>query len=304
MDFTFQLPDMTDETQKRYVQLFESAWTGDLATTKQLTLLPWKSSNGDDQPPLKIAVTDQHRLSPFSIAVLRGHLDLATSILEIAQAQYVPPEQPKRERHRMTDGDDEDDDDDSSSDIQVVSELVDETFTIETVGQVSLQTQSRIKPLDMMLWPSPVHLFGGDRAVASSKSSVSAPSNLLQYAVFYGDGNLLDYLLTLAEKYTKLGSTADSDDAVQFFALPNDVYKHCIALDLPHVLAKLIKRTGAGLPIDQLVKQSGVEVKEKSKYYQGLSVYGKKRQDWAARGRGYRRNYSNMSPLNNSRPPL
>lgn len=306
VEFVFQLPDLTDETQERYMRLFESAWTGDQRTVKELTLLPWKSSDGEDQPPLKITTTDQHKLSPFSIAVLRGHLDLATTVMEIAQAQYLPPDAPKRERHRLAaaaDGGD-DDEEGSDSDVQIVSELVDETFTVETVGQVSTQTKSQVKPVSMILWTIPVQAFGRNRPTATSKSSIPAPTNMLQFAVHFGNEALLDYLLSLGEKYTKLASPSDSDDAEKFFAIPDNVYRHAIALDLPHILAKLIKRTGAGIPMDQLIKQSGVEIKEKSKYYQGLSVYGKKRQDWAAKGPRYRRNYSSFSPLNSSRPPL
>jgi hypothetical protein len=47
----------------------------------------------------------------------------------------------------------------------------------------------------------------------------------------------------------------------------------------------IIKRTGAGIPLDHLVKKSGVEIKKKPRYYQGLTVYGKKRKDWANAGR-------------------
>lgn len=43
------------------------------------------------------------------------------------------------------------------------------------------------------------------------------------------------------------------------------------------MLALIIKRTGAGIPLDHLVKKSGVELKQKPRYYQGLTVYGKKR---------------------------
>lgn len=299
VEFNFQLPDMTDEAQTRYMRLFEAAWTGDQKTVKELTLLPWKLADGEDQPPLKIAVIDQLRLSPFAIAILRGHLNLATLMMEIAQAQYVPSDAPKRERHRLADVR-EDDDEDSNSDMEIISELVDETFTIETVGQVSTQTQSRIEPVKMLLWEAPVDLFQDTRS-APIRSSVGPPSNLLEFAVHYRDEDLLDFLLSLGEKYAKQSS---SDSGENFFAIPDDVYQHAIALDLPHMLSKLIKRTGAGIPMDQLVKQSGIEITEKSKYYQGLSVYGKKRKDWAARGSKHQRNYSNLAPLNMSRPPL
>lgn len=302
MEFNFQLPDLTEETTDRYIRLFEAAWTGDQKLVKELTLLPWKSIEGEDRPPLKIAVTDQHRLSPFAVAVLHENRDLATLMMEIAQAQYVPPDAPTPKRHRLANVDDGDAvHSDSDSDMQIVSELVDANFTIETVGQVSTQTQSRVLPFTMISWATPVQHFCSSRTSSSGEPSNPAPTSLLQFAVHSGNEDLLDYLLDLGEKYTRLSS---SDDVEKFFVIPNDVYEYAISTDHPHMLSKLIKRTGAGIPMDQLVKQSGVEVKGKSKYYQGLLVYGKKRQDWAARGSEYRRNYSYSPPANSSRPPL
>lgn len=36
-----------------------------------------------------------------------------------------------------------------------------------------------------------------------------------------------------------------------------------------------------GIPLNELVQKSGIEIKTKPRYYQGLSVGGKKRADWA-----------------------
>jgi hypothetical protein len=36
-----------------------------------------------------------------------------------------------------------------------------------------------------------------------------------------------------------------------------------------------------GIPLNELIATSGIEVKTKPRYYQGLSVGGKKRADWA-----------------------
>lgn len=51
------------------------------------------------------------------------------------------------------------------------------------------------------------------------------------------------------------------------------------------MLAEVIKRTGAGLPLEEMVKDSGIKIEEPPEYYQGLTVYGKKRSDWADAGR-------------------
>jgi hypothetical protein len=47
------------------------------------------------------------------------------------------------------------------------------------------------------------------------------------------------------------------------------------------MLSIMVKSTGVGIPLNALVKKSGVELETKPKYYQGLSVGGKKRADWA-----------------------
>lgn len=36
-----------------------------------------------------------------------------------------------------------------------------------------------------------------------------------------------------------------------------------------------------GIPLNELVQEIGIEIKSKPKFYQGLSVGGKKRADWA-----------------------
>ncbi|KAL9041713.1 MAG: hypothetical protein Q9214_004013, partial [Letrouitia sp. 1 TL-2023] len=61
------------------------------------------------------------------------------------------------------------------------------------------------------------------------------------------------------------------------------------ALENGHIeaLAELIRYTGAELPLDAMVKHSGVEDTEKPRYYQGLSIRGRKMTAWA-RERGER----------------
>ncbi len=61
----------------------------------------------------------------------------------------------------------------------------------------------------------------------------------------------------------------------------------------------MIKISGAELPLEILVKQSGVQEEEKPKYYQGLSIGGKKMTKWARERGG-----SGHDTLNESTPPL
>ncbi|KAM3416213.1 hypothetical protein BST61_g7819 [Cercospora zeina] len=339
LEFYFQLPDLTDEAQARYLKLFEAAWSGDLKMVKELTLTPWKNEEGKDQPPLKMATKDQFDLSPFHIAVLHGNLELASAMMEVAAAQYQPVDKTENRRYKIDGGDSDhgSEDDSECSDAALYSEIVDEDFTVENVGEVSMQVKSRNPPLIMLLWEAPVadflggplrsspanssgfsyfgprrqHTMAGKRTNSGSlKASsqylsaeklevVGRPLNLIQFALHMDDQDLLTTLLSLGRQYTERYVDADDENAKRFFAVSEDDFLEAIKLDRPHLVAEMIKRTGAGIPLDALVRKSGVEIVDKPKYYQGLSVYGKKRKDWA--DRGHEQVYQ---PFEAHRPPL
>ncbi len=147
------------------VRRFNASFTGDLETIKTLTLTSWDEAK--EEAPLKIAVYDQRRNNPFSIALSRGHYDVAKGILEIVKAQYAPEEKPKtRYRMQAADEDSEYSDDNSecseesgsSADTnpRIHSQIVDAQFTIENIGQVSMKVNSRTKPLEVVGWASPL----------------------------------------------------------------------------------------------------------------------------------------------------
>ncbi|KAI5356788.1 Putative ankyrin repeat-containing domain superfamily [Septoria linicola] len=340
--YTFRVSDLTDETHARYMRLFESSWSGDIPAVKQLTLTQWKNEDDVDQPPLRVATQDQHGLSPFHIAVLSGHLELASAIMEIAKAQYQPPDAPKKRRYGVNGGvddeyDSDDDLDDDDSEVPLYSELVDEEFTVENVGEVSTQVKSRVKPLAMLRWNAPVedfmggplrsspqngdglsyfgprrqHTMAGKRTNTGSLKAASntiseekrkiigPPRNLIQFALHNDDHDLLAFILSLGQQYTRSEVEDDDDGAKRYFTIDDADFLEAIKLDQPHLVAEIIKQTGAGIPLDQLVRKSGVDIAEKPKYYQGLSVYGKKRKDWADRGRE-----QIYQPTENNRPPF
>ncbi len=140
---------------------FNAAFNGDLETIKSLTLGSWDDAK--EEAPLKIAVHDQHRNNPFSLAYTRGHYDVAKAILEIAQAQYVPEEAAKT-RYTMEANEENSeysDDSDCSDSESVLStgshpriyrQIVDAQFTIENIGEVSMKVNSRTKPMEMIGW--------------------------------------------------------------------------------------------------------------------------------------------------------
>jgi hypothetical protein len=67
------------------------------------------------------------------------------------------------------------------------------------------------------------------------------------------------------------------DEPPSFYAFPVTLFREAVQLGRVELLAEIIRRTGAGLPLENLVKQTGMEMKVKPRYYQGLTVYGSKR---------------------------
>ncbi|EKG11707.1 hypothetical protein MPH_11200 [Macrophomina phaseolina MS6] len=298
--FGFRVPDLTEKKRDGYIKLFNAAWDGDLLAIKRLTLTFW----GDlrDQFPLKIAVTDQNDLSPFHIAILRGHIDCAKGILEIAAAQYKPKEKEINERYTM----DQDSDDESSqaseatedeSNIKVFREIVDDQFTIENIGEVSTQVRSNISPLAFFDWFCPIPQIQSKESNSIVVGLTSHPlagewersqaGNLFQYAIERDDLDLLKTLLSWGADYTaQFAQTDDEQVTAPFYTRIGSDLDFALRRSRIRCLDELIKQTGIGLPLDKLVKESGIEIVEKPKYYQGLSIHGKKRADWAAAGRG------------------
>ena len=134
----------------------------------------------------------------------------------------------------------------------------------------------------------------------ASAKRIPKPSNLIQLAIYNDDSELLTYLLDLGEDYFKSEALQDEETAKRLFAISHRDFEYALEADHAHLLADIIKRTGAGIPLNQLVQKFGVEIKGKPKFYQGLSVHGRKRQDWADAGRGY----MGHDHVENYRPPV
>ena len=341
IEIKFQLGDLTGDAQARYESLFEAAWSGNIKAVKQLTLVSWKDGNKEDQPPCRIDVRDQHNITPFGIAVLNGHFELGTAIMDVAKAQHVSADPDKQQRYGIDPGDSEDEDDGSDDDVQLYSEIVDDEFTIENIGEVSVQVKSRTTPLQLLEWNYPVNDFVKSHAVqgndargtgfsyfgprkssttmagkrtntgstkapspphSSEQSSrhIPRPSNLMQLALHNNDSELLTFLLGLGRDYFKVGMSEDALPMKSSYNFRENEFKYALQVGRSHLIAEIIKHTGAGLPLNQLAKKYGIEMKERPKYYQGLSVHGTKRRDWADAGR----NTMGYEPIQSQRPPL
>ncbi|RYP56917.1 hypothetical protein DL769_009824 [Monosporascus sp. CRB-8-3] len=294
-DFDFIFKGANDITNKRrvaYIELFEAAWAGDLEKIKSLTLAPFDG----DEPPLKIAVLDPKGNNPFSLALLKGHFSTAKAILEIAQAQWAPKEEEKA-RYRMTrneDADSYESESESDDEPEIYKEIVKDQLTIDNIGHASTQVKSDVLAATLINWVVPTFVMLPDGTVKRNKGS----QNLLTFAMTENDTERFKFLVEVEIHYAS--KTPETEEGTsRFFTFSGEQFCGAVKLGRTDMLADMIKRTGAGMPLEDLVKKSGVEIKVKPRYYQGLTVYGKKRADWASKGRNLV-----TKPAGTKAPPL
>ncbi|OAG06714.1 ankyrin [Paraphaeosphaeria sporulosa] len=303
--FDFSVPDLTDERRDAYSKLFQAVWDNDLETVKSLTLAPWGHNS-----PLKISVQDGQRNSIFAIAVIRGHLDLARALVEICYAQFQPPEDDdvKKSRYRLANEDEDDESD--MSDIAVLEETVDDRFTIENIGELSTQVKSDISPIQFMAgqvqaWNYVKHFlpekqitYGIDNRKVDIASKRDSTCSLRSWALITNDRPLFSFLLDLDFEWTdRLAMKLDGSSGIPSFSGCD--FHLAVEYGRTELLADMIKHAGAGIELESFVKNSGVKYREKPKFYQGLSVHGKKRPAWINAARG---TYS--QGVSDSVPPL
>lgn len=261
----------------------QAAWTGDIGTIKSLTLQAWGPNN--EQAPLNMAIFDDSRNSPFSIAFLRGHYQTAKAILEIIRAQWSAPEKEKvryKMQSREEDEEDEEEEDDegeSDNELRIVSETIDQAFTIDDIGKVSMQVKSHTRPIDVIRAQAPGIVKKKDGSI-----QFGATLSLFVHVINDEDTAGLKVLLGLVSDYEQTETTGDEDESVKRFNLESNDFLSAVQSGNTEALSLLIKRTGAGIPLDHLVKKSGAELKQKPRFYQGLTVYGKKRYENSIQG--------------------
>ncbi|KAG8421227.1 hypothetical protein J3458_003122 [Metarhizium acridum] len=294
--------DMTEARRDGYIELMEAAWSGNLERIKELTLQAWGTRR--DQPPLKIVISDNDNNSPFSIAFLHGRFDVAKAILEIVKAQWSPADKDEvRYRTKQDPPDDQDDyysdedaSEESNSEPQLESRVVDKNFTIEDIGQVSMQVKSSITPLQHLCDSvSTFNVRDGEASKAKRNRRT-----LFQHVMENDNVSGLKVLLDMAQHFSEEKTSSNhADEASSKFTFSERDFRWAVEHGKTQMLSLIIKRTGAGVPLDHLVKKSGVEVREKPRYYQGLTVHGEKRKDWANAGRNVVSRTSGMKT-----PPL
>lgn len=299
----FRDPESVDDREQALRQLFQACWTGDVETIKSYTLAAW-SIDGEHFPPLKITTLDKAGFSTFHICVLRGHHEAVRLVLEISRIQYAPAGKTGKTRYTLNgSGCDDDGSLNEDGDIEIHAEIVDDQFTIDNIGEIHFQVKSQTTPLSFLQFSCPLSTQSetgaldllsrmlADTACESSDlpelSLSRGPNNLFQLAIYRNDLKLLSFLIDLAEDQAarKLPGS-DERDKANFFEFARADFVYALRFGQPDLLSEITRRTGADIPLNALIKISGVEVKEPPKFYQGLSVHGKKRADWAEAERG------------------
>ena len=107
--------------------------------------------------------------------------------------------------------------------------------------------------------------------------------SLIHYAIVKNDMKMLQFLLKLGRD---LMARKDGEETSKVFTIRDDDFTVAVKLGRTEMIGELIKVTGQAMPLNKMVASSGVNLEEEPRYYQGLSVYGKKRKDWAVRGQG------------------
>lgn len=174
----------------------------------------------------------------------------------------------------MRKGEDAEESDDEGSDDdepQIYQEIIDDHFTVEDIGRVSMQVKSKVQPLAMLGWNmAPFEYKDGKFEKFSSTKCC-----FLKHIIDNNDRNGLKYYYDLTVHFA--GQHKDDDDGnSQPVVFPRSIFLQAVESGRIELVTDMIKFAGAGLPLEQLVKRTGVELVEKPRYYQGLTVYGKK----------------------------
>ncbi|KAL8671283.1 MAG: hypothetical protein Q9168_004223 [Polycauliona sp. 1 TL-2023] len=297
----------SEEVLAGYLQLFEAAWEGDIEQIKALTLAPW----GPDlkMKPLHVSTADAKGFTPFAIALYRRHFATAKTIIGIANAQFKDPEDDNhsQRRYAIASEDESSNSDDSDSDnLDITYEIVDNTYSYDNVAALQESVGSRISEKEALKcvgssWNNGMAaLTEGRNPYEIFQETLRSNSNsymsLSRYAIVSRDMEILRCWLQCCQEAMKMKGNSRPTH------VPYDVIDLKIALERGFVeeVAELIKNLGAELPLDALIKKSGVEKNVKPKYYQGLSIGGKKMTGWAREHGGH----SAQSAMSESTPPV
>lgn len=328
VEMTFQVQfqvSASDKLLDGYLQLFEAAWEGDNHKIKELTLANWGPDG--DRKPLHVTTQDKRGFTPFAIAMYRHHFESAKLILGIADAQFKEPEkQTTSRRYQIADddseysGDSENDEDDEG--LRLSSQVIDDTYTYD-IASLQESVGSSVSAMEMLEKTCEVWWLL-DKPEAEARSIAGTGSVNLE-------GNLRDGLSASRVYEDILSSSTYTRFSFGRFALVNRElglfrfwlqccqaalnmkrkndritgsfgahgFRFALEKGFDREIAEMIKIAGAELPLDALIKKTGIENKEKHKYYQGLSIGGQKMTGWARE-----RESNSQRAIGESTPPL
>ncbi|CAG9972479.1 unnamed protein product [Clonostachys byssicola] len=290
--------------ENKYIELMEAAWDGNLDKIKSLTL---RTDPDDNQPRLLISIQDDQYNCPFSLAFFRGHREVAAAILDIVRTQWAPSEEsnqtfrrPRLRRRTTTPSyrgsgspghsEMELDSGDALSQLGpiILSEDEDNMSINEDLDPEPEPNTSEMTPIRILRqeWQM-IHLV-------EEKWQPGLRQTLFDSCVSRNDVAGLEFLIRLARYWTSKKLPDEPVDEILAYHDPIDkkeqdgIFTLSEAesqtvlnegnLELVHLV---MRKIGAGLILDDLVRRSGENLEQKSEYYQGLTVYGKKRKDWA-----------------------
>ncbi len=244
---------------------------------------------------------------------MRGHRELVSVCLEIATAQYQPAENEAEYRYCLKGAKDEEEtysdvssETDRNDNPMVLKQIVDDRFTVDDVTAVAGTVKSKILPLTMLGWEA--ELWRAQKGTPQEKESPrqlgscnvwrhqksswayfnealdlarrSCKESLVGRAITKNDLPLLRFILRTGTELTAL--KANEVDS-KIYQINSKEFEHAVRLGRTDIVGEIIKATGAAVPLHKMVQSSGTVLEEVPRYYQGLSVYGKKRKDWAER---------------------
>ncbi|KAL2364431.1 hypothetical protein RJZ56_002689 [Blastomyces dermatitidis] len=329
--YTFTDIDVGDLKAKKYIPLFQAAWDGDIQKVRQLTTE--QTTTKKLRSSLRLTATlKAQTMDIFTIAVARGHFELAKFILQDVDAHQCKPDTkiPTRKVYEVVvDNDSDNDSYNSDSEpedwdnegVRVHFDIVEDQQTIDDVREADVGKYST-SALCLLNTSRDMSMFLGDENVNVMKreygsvadvyisnwrrNQSAAPVDmdqlktdhridLMDFAIRRNDMAIVKFLVEQKTHYMtntpgEVNGIASPEAAHKFITVLPEILNTCMKYGRTEMLGYLMSKTGLGFPFQALMKEAGIkaEIEPKPiKYYRGLSVYGKKRTDWASEN-GYR----------------
>ncbi|OJD23371.1 hypothetical protein ACJ73_05275 [Blastomyces percursus] len=323
--------DVGDLDAKKYIPLFQAAWDGDIQKVKQLTTEQTTIKKARSSLRLTATLKAQG-MDIFTIAVARGHFELAKFILQTVDAHQCKPGtkiSTRKVYEVVVDEDGENDSYNSESEpdesdnegVRVRFDVVDDQQTIDDVREADVVNAGKYgtSALSLLNTNRDMSMFLGNENAAAMKHEhekladnhvsnwcrypwmdsidmgqlkATRHMDLMNFAVQRNDMATVKFLVEqkthyLANAPAEVNGIVSCEAGHKFIIVGPEILNMCVRDGRTEMLGYLMSKTGLGFPFQALMKEAGIKADTEPKYYRGLSVYGKKRVDWASEN-GYR----------------